>query len=239
MDGYPGLKNLIEISYLDAKIAGIKAEINRVESSFKDKKTKLKAFDIEWASKSAEIKSKKDQYNKEEKFLRTEQQKLVDRRKTLHTLGDYKLQMAAEREINANARQLSQQEDKLITVLEQIEVLEKNAKKTEDLYNSLRDEVAGLEADFEATIANHTERQKVAEQEREQLASQINRADLQAYDRVRERYVADSVVPLKGMACGGCFVELGQQFVQNVMRGKDLVRCKNCGRIVFIKPESI
>lgn len=238
-ESYPGIQNLIKISELDAKIARISNEKIKLEAQLQEKQDVARELEVEVARKLDIASKKRKSYTEEESFLKTEQQRLVERRKTLHSIGDYKSQMAAEREINASSKQLSEREDKLLSLLEAAEKLEKEAKEVKSGYDTLKAEVDELVANSDETLKNLEERYGQASKEREGLASKVLEVDLNVYERIAERYPANSVVPLQveNKSCGGCQLALGPQIIVELMRGNSLVTCRGCGRILYM-PEN-
>lgn len=239
-ESYPGIQNLIKISELDAKIARISNEKIKLESNLKEKQDAARELEVEVARKLDIAHKKRKAYTEEETFLKAEQQRLVERRKTLHSIGDYKSQIAAEREINSSSKQLSEREDKLLTLLEAAETLEKEAEEVKSEYDTLKAEVDELVNDSDETLKTLEKRYSDASKEREELASKVLDVDLNIYDRIAERYPANAVVPLEleNKACGGCQLSLGPQIFVELMRGSSLITCRGCGRILYVPKNS-
>ncbi len=70
------------------------------------------------------------------------------------------------------------------------------------------------------------------EAEREELRSQIQKADLRVYDRIRRRYTR-VVVPVISRICTGCFQELPTSRTRTISDGAALPTCESCGRILY------
>lgn len=229
------LRHLREISAIDAKLARARAEKKKLEVELAEKKAALEQLKILAAEAVKQFNQKELVYKKEEKYLRDEQAKLVDRRKALHSLQNYKLQQAAEKEIEAASKQLGAQEEKLIEGLDEMEQL--SAKSTE-AQSLLQDAEAGLKtflAEFEVSCKTFEERFSAYLKEREVAVANVSPASLQFYERVVERYPFDAIVAYKEQACTGCFLGLGPQVMQEIGKAKNLVRCRGCGRILFLE----
>ncbi|HEY7727659.1 MAG TPA: hypothetical protein VID50_04335 [Candidatus Eisenbacteria bacterium] len=87
---------------------------------------------------------------------------------------------------------------------------------------------AGQEASLGFTLENverlsHT---------RERITKQIDQKLLQAYDRIRRRFVR-AVVPLDGAICLGCFMGLPTGAVGKKSGPATIEYCENCGRILY------
>lgn len=67
---------------------------------------------------------------------------------------------------------------------------------------------------------------------RERLASEIDQAMLRTYERLHQKHKR-AIVPVKDDICLGCFVKLPTSLTT---RGKEnimIIRCENCGRILY------
>ena len=229
------LKKLLGISEFDAKIAAINVEKRTLDAKRKEKQETRNAAKTESDRKTREYEERRGAYSREERRLKDAQQKLVDRRKALTTLGSYKLQVAAEREIEAAAKQLGAQEEQLIQVLEQIEVLEQGAREAQSAFTEADKAFQAIDKEIAETFATLDERANMYLLERNKLLPEIDEKSLEVYERVKQRYPMDPVVPFKQRTCGGCFMELGPQTTVEISRGKSLVRCRGCGRLLYLE----
>lgn len=229
------LLTLAQLSEVDGRIAGVLAERKRVEEALRTKQAEVAELTRVTEDRSIRANERKKLYERGAQYVRVEQQKLIDRRKALSSVGDYKTQMAAEREIEHASKQLGAHEEKLIEVLQQVENFEKDEQQAQEALTAATDACRVLEEDKSETIKSFEERLDRHNAERAELIATIDRAVLNTYDRVRSKYPVDAVVPVVDHACGGCFMEIGPQVVVDIGRGQSLVRCRGCGRILYIK----
>jgi predicted nucleic acid-binding Zn-ribbon protein len=226
------LASLTRLGRLDAKILKHTAEKKRLLALEGDVEKVIGSIKLELTELERKLSEKKGTCEKEEKFLATERQKLVDRRKSLSSLGDYKLQAAAEREIEHSSRQLSKQEEHMLqhqTELESLaklrdekaKYLEEKSGAAERLLAEALDKVSVIDSELGELNAK-----------RQSEASSIERPQLMVYQRAFTRNPNDPVISLKGSACGGCFCNLGPQILGQVMVARELVTCRSCGRIL-------
>jgi predicted metal-binding protein len=61
------------------------------------------------------------------------------------------------------------------------------------------------------------------------------RSRYEAIQRGRPGFVA--VVPVNAMVCGGCRTGLTPNLVNQVMKGKEIITCESCSRILYIVPK--
>lgn len=230
------LSKIIELSKVDGTLARIAAEKKKLEDQLAGKKTEdLKtAKDSDTKIKAHEEKQRL--YTREEKFLKEEREKIAERRKGLSAHNNYKVQQAAEKELDYLARQVNLKEDALLKTLSELEALEKTAIDAKAKATSSREAFATFQKEVLETMPVLEERRLRATSERAELLKGVDPAQLTTYDRARNRFPSDPVVPVNEQGgCTGCYMNVGPQIVQQILRGL-IVQCPGCRRVLFVKP---
>ena len=190
------LSTLIKISKIDSAVAGIGAERRKIETDINNRNAALQKLQDEEFSKSRALDERRARYNKEERYLKDERSKLTDRRKELSSHTNYKLQQAADKEIDYAMRQLNLKEEGMIKVLEEIETLDTQVKEAKDRIAGMQGELESARKEAAATFANFDERLRDYAGQREELVRTVEPASMTIYSRVRGKYPSDPVVPL-------------------------------------------
>lgn len=128
-------------------------------------------------------------------------------------------------------------EDGLLELMERQEGLQKEYKEREAAFAAARSivdkEAAALEAEsgrLEGLLAEKNA-------EREAFFRGLPEDVCGPYESIRRGRPSFSVLSeVKGMICGGCRTTLTPDVVNQVMKGKGLVSCESCSRILFIRP---
>jgi hypothetical protein len=71
--------------------------------------------------------------------------------------------------------------------------------------------------------------------ERDQLAAQVPEAILPLYERLMKSKAGLAVAPMHEGKCGGCHMKLIASTVVAVQTGKEVTRCEDCGRILYVE----
>jgi predicted nucleic acid-binding Zn-ribbon protein len=235
----PVLPIIVEISKLDVQIAGLKAQLAQIESERKNRTQAISALELKKDARSKVLADKKALNSREEKGIKLERERINDRRRALSTLNNYKLQQAAEREIDFVSKQVGQREELLLGLMREIEVLEKDVKETEATLDGLRQELTAFEAASAETVQGVQGRIEELQAERTKQAQLVgNNQILVLYSRVAARFPSDPVVDVANRdSCSGCHVRLGPQVPVQISRG-DVVKCIGCGRILKLPAEA-
>lgn len=235
----PLLESLVQINKVDAALARVLAEKKRLEKEGGELSQRCSKVSADYDRNSKAAKERRARIDREEKEIRGEEEKLVNRRKELATLGSYKVQQAGMREIEGASHAIEQREEALIGSMTEVEALERNVAQQAEELKVLQGKLEEFKKDAVATLKNLEERERGYLAERKELVARVNQRDLAVYDRLKERFPMDAIVPMVKGNCGGCRMQLGPQFAVQISRGKELIRCRGCGRILYLTPESV
>lgn len=233
MDYTAVIKQLIALGVVDTALGHIAAEQARTEKILAAKRHELAKLIADRDAKERVAKDRKIHYQREERTLRDERDKLSERRKALSSLASHKLIQAAEREIEASTRQLDALEEVLLKALDEAEALERAFNEAREKVARLEGEFATLSQETNATLENLASRRATRTAERQSIASTVDGAVMIQYERVCRRYPHDAVVPIKNGICAGCFIQVAPQLAVEAARGTALVKCRGCGRLLY------
>jgi predicted nucleic acid-binding Zn-ribbon protein len=229
------LAAVVALSKVDIRLARLGLEKKRVEADLIKHREIVKQGETRFLAKKKVADDKRIACDREDKYLKGELDKLVQRRKALTTLNNYKLQEAAEREIDFASHQLSTQEDALLQRMKESEELDAELKDLEAAFVGSKSQLEALELQ---TAPNLTEIEKLtaeATAERNELAKAVTVAPvLVNYNRIKDRYPTDPVVPLVNKdTCSGCRMKVGPQVMVQISR-QEVVRCPGCSRVLVL-----
>jgi predicted nucleic acid-binding Zn-ribbon protein len=143
-------------------------------------------------------------------------------------------------EIEAAKKEKVLLEDQVLVLMESIEALQKEAKAAEGEAQKARVELEGRERALDAEEAEIHAKAAAQTAARDSFAAGLPadaRSRYEAIQRGRPGYAA--VVPVNAMVCGGCRTGLTPNLVNQVMKGKEIVTCESCSRILFIVPKPV
>ena len=228
------LQSLVGLAEVDASIARLKAERGKWEEERVSRSAQHESIKADADSARLAYLERKQKYEKEEKHLKHQQDKLVDRRKALTSLSNYKLQQAAEKEIDATSRSLSAQEDLLIKMLGEVEELEAVHNQTAEAFEASEKELQSFLEEFESETSAIDERLEEKLKTSEEERKSIDPKYMRFYNKASAAYPANPVVPFTANSCGGCHMQLGPQTGVEISRAEKLITCRQCSRILYI-----
>lgn len=234
----PVLPILIELSKLDGRIAVLQAQVKQLESEGKNRNQAVLSLQAKRDVRAKVAGEKKALVAREEKAIKLEREKINERRRALSTLNNYKLQQAAEREIEYVSKQIGQREDLLLGLMREVDTLDKELAEADTSLQGLRDELVAFEKSSSESISQVQGELKSLHEDRAAQAQVVGNVQiLTVYNRTLARFPSDPIVDaVNRESCAGCFMRVGPQVAVQISRG-DVVKCPGCGRILKLPRE--
>ena len=141
---------------------------------------------------------------------------------------------ALTNEIEHLKEQKKENEDLLISNLEEKENLEKNISENEASLEELKTDLDVRRNKLDEALSETAEEKAALEDSRKKQVTEIDDTTMQVYNKVITARSGIAVVQLSGNSCGGCGAALPLQMVSEIRAG-DLHNCQSCGRFVYNK----
>lgn len=228
------ITRLVELQDIDSQLEDLNSllgdlpkmvdELNEKENSLKDRveadKVTLKEINLN-SSKSEKVNS-----DIQEKI-----NKLTDQ---LFLVTNNKQYDALTNEIEHLKEQKKENEELLISNLEEKETLEKNINENEASLIELKTDLDVRRNKLDEALSETADEKAALENSRKKQVTEIDDNTMQVYNKVISARSGIAVVPLSGNSCGGCGAALPLQMVSEIRAG-DLHNCQSCGRFVYNK----
>lgn len=231
------IKKLVELQKIDFEIYNFKRELRekpdfiaQLKEKFESNKDglkkleeKLKALVLDRKSKELELQAKEVDIAKANTQL-----------SSLKTNKEYQAKLLEIEHIKADKSVI---EEKILILFDEIDRVnaliaqEKNkvaeeekrflAKKNEidDLIKEIQDKLKGMEA------------------KRNQIIPEINPAQLNRYERILENKDGLALVPIKNHCCGGCFMNVPEQVINEMKMHDRFISCEMCARLLYLEDD--
>ena len=228
------ITRLIELQDIDSQLEDLNSllgdlpkmvdELNEKENSLKDRveadKVTLKEINLN-SSKSEKVNS----------GIQEKINKLTDQ---LFLVTNNKQYDALTNEIEHLKEQKKENEELLISNLEEKETLEKNINENEASLEELKTDLDVRRNKLDEALSETADEKAALENSRKKQVTEIDDNTMQVYNKVISARSGIAVVPLSGNSCGGCGAALPLQMVSEIRAG-DLHNCQSCGRFVYNK----
>ena len=231
----PDLRQLYELQTLDLEVDGRKDALARLESSMVEPAELGEARRIWTAAAEDLAKTEREQRDLE---LETQslRSKLTQEEAKLYggTVTNARELAGLQAEVKSLAAQVRERDDKLLDMMTSLELLRSNEneqrlalKELEDKWSAEKAKLLKEQEALQSAIGS-------LDEQRSAMAKSVEGGLLGLYERLRQSRQGKGVARVEGGTCGGCRVHLPLSDIQRSRSGRDLVRCSNCGRILYV-----
>ncbi len=226
-------ENLIKLQNLDIEIRNTSVLLDDIPNQIKeiDKKSE-KSLQV--------VQNARDNFSENQKMRRTLESELQD---TKEKIAKYKRQLnevktnkeysSLLKEINETNSKIDLIEEEIIKEMLAADDIEKEikaaSKKAEDIQ-------AELTKQKEETLQEKNkaeEKLKHLEAEREQLLPKIPSDQIKLYKQISSKKNGIVLSPVTDEFCTMCHMRVRPQMVNELIAGRQIITCENCGRILY------
>ncbi|MBI5574473.1 MAG: hypothetical protein HY919_08000 [Elusimicrobia bacterium] len=126
-------------------------------------------------------------------------------------------------------------EDELLVLMEADEKTYKDMKNLQKEYENKESEFVEKKALFESDLKKSGELVSQRISERKTKLAELPKNIADKYENIRKNKNGAAVVMVEDNACGGCHRNLPIHIIDELKKGKDLITCNNCMRILYQK----
>ena len=202
----------LELTALEAKVAQLRERQGQVQERLDILKVQQKRLEGEIEDDGHKIKKSKNK---------------------LMAVGNSKEYHAMMREMDSMEKLNRLREEERIAVMEELE-------RQQAAMGELTGDMGGLVEEYDAKKATLDERVAKAQTRLDALMKRRNKAGkvvpppiLGRYEFIRSRIDHPVIVPVSEGICGGCHIKIPPQAYNELQKGKQILGCPNCQRIVY------
>jgi predicted nucleic acid-binding Zn-ribbon protein len=231
---HPDNHLVIQLQSLDQKIAALEKEvaalpkhIATIEKALESRNRKLEA------DRAALIGNQKDR-KKLEGDIQVHQQKISKLKEQMLGAKTNEQYKAFQHEIEYVEKEVRKSEDRILELMTESEPLEQNVKKAEV---ALKEEKVVVEEEKTRARKRTAEDQGFLDTHRAQRAeivAKLPKATVNVYDRIRIKLGGVAISEVVNSRCQACQITIRPQYLQDLRKGTELMRCEQCGRFLYI-----
>lgn len=223
---------LIQIVKKDMEIGERKKYIEGVPG-------RVKAIDRELRKMEEELGETKTVFDRLEKErihleldIKSQNQKIMDKRAEETKIKDNKAYRALMGEIEFLTKQIKQEEERMLAILEEMEVRKKELKALVDKNSGEKNKLLEEKAKLLSELKAAEDALKILEDEKVRILPHLTEEVRRLYSRILNVKGDSGVANLIGDICHGCYSRVPPQKAHEVRRNSQLITCEVCGRIL-------
>jgi len=210
-----------EMDQIPKEIDRLKGEYEQSEASLNELKKKITELQVDRKNKELELRSKEEELKKHQSQL--------------FSIKTNEAYTALLKEIEEGKKLKNDIEDTILAVMEQEDALLTEEKIKKEELAKRKEEVTKQQKELEDKLQRLKQNLQEVQSEQKQKIDNIKSEIFKRYQRIREKKDGVAVVPVTDEFCGGCNIALPPQVINDVLKGEDLVACRNCLRILYLK----
>ncbi len=228
------IKKLVELQVIDEEIYRFKrelrekpAELEELKAQFDSKKStlksledKLKAIQVAQKTLEGDLKVKEDGIMKADGSL-----------SLLKTNKEYQARLLEIENMKADQ---SLVEEKILMGYDEIEAARKALDAEKAVVSQYEKEYNAKKSQVDDDVAVINDQLKVKESQRDRIAPDVRPDYLSRYERVLKNKDGLGIVKVLDRSCGGCYMHLTEQVLNELKKYEQLISCDQCARILYL-----
>jgi hypothetical protein len=128
-------------------------------------------------------------------------------------------------------------EEKMLETYDRADEIKALIEKEKEILAKEEEVFEVKKAEVEAELKELEDQLKKVNDIRASLLEGVDKGLLARYERILENKDGLAVVPIVGENCGGCFLNLPPQTINEVAKKKEIILCEICSRIMYIESD--
>lgn len=218
-------------------------ECRQAIRSMNERRETLAQLEREYAAETAQAKTRLDELKLQIRQAELEVAEMHRQSKVhqghLNEISDSREYRALNEEIRYIQRQITENEEKTLGVMEESEKAAKALEESREEFNRRRAEFDREREQIESDLVDQREKLETYLKVRSDFYQQIPPATRQFYEHRSKRQNMPVVWMDEGDSCGHCHHRLTPQARLEVISAKNLVTCESCGRVIVASPDVV
>lgn len=224
-------------------IQAVDLEIDKIDSAVKAEQTRLDERISALAKRETTINDLQGKITAFEMENRTLEDEVADkmshvreRQSKMMQVQTGREQTALLKEIEDAKKNVKENEEKMITLMEDTEKLKAQSEEEQNLLKGEKKLVAEETENVRGNIEKINKGKKAKVADRSRQAKKIKNNTLRKYNTLRDRRNGLAVVNVVSGVCQGCFMAIPPQKFNMLLRGDVMFDCPTCQRIMYYAP---
>ena len=228
------IRKLVDLQVMDEEIFRFKrelrekpAELEALKNAFESQKIKLKG--LEDKLKSIQVIQKEWELD-----LKAKEEGIAKADASLSLLKTNKEYQTRLHEIETLKADKSIVEEKILLGYDEVDAARKAMEAEKAIVLQYEKDFNAKKSQVDDDIAVINDRLKVKESQRARVAPEVRPDCLSRYERILKNKDGLGIVKVEGQACGGCYMHLTEQVMNELKKYEQIIACDMCARILYL-----
>ncbi|HQP11428.1 MAG TPA: C4-type zinc ribbon domain-containing protein [Candidatus Omnitrophota bacterium] len=228
---------LVALQNVDAEIYELKRQLEEkpeflksLQDQFETKKIKLHQLEEQHKAIQLDRKAK-------EGDLQAKDAAIAKANTQLSQIKNNKEYMAKIGEIESIKADKSIIEEKIIVAYDEADNIKSQIEKEKNVVQQEEQKYLQAKKSIDDEVKKIEQRIRELGVQRGALLPQINPAFLRRYERILANKAGLAIVSVQGHSCGGCYMNVPAQVINEIKMYDKLISCEMCSRILYLKED--
>jgi uncharacterized protein len=230
-------RKLVELQKVDAQIYELRktlkekpAVLAELNTNFEGKKAGLKALEEKFKTMQVERKSLEGELKAQEDNIAKSNTQLSQ----IKTNREYTAKITEIENIKADKSVL---EEKIITAFDKADVVKADMEREKTALAKEEQDFLKQKKEIEDAIKIIQDKIKMLDDQRSQIFPQVDKNVLSRYEKILVNKEGLAIVPVSGVSCGGCFMNVPAQVINEMKMHQQMIHCEMCARILYLEED--
>lgn len=243
----PVLGSLVKLQSVENQLRAVRTKLLRCRRGVIFQENQLRVLQNEFEAKLEEIRLTRIQADRLELELKGRDEHISKYRAALNVAKSNKEYSAILTELNTSKADNSKLEGQVLDLMKNIETDEAACVEAQQQIDQQKEKLNQVRKETEIKSGEYEKQIDDIQSEWNESSASVPQDVLEMFKRVADTYdgealaVAEEQGQLKNQSfsCGGCFMGLTAETVNQLMTKDDIIRCSNCSRILVLKDSEI
>lgn len=232
------LSFLMELQKIDSEIYHIEAEKKFKPVEIKKLRDSLSSMEAGVSRAQDELKSVQTKHKGKELELEVSEGEISKLQKQLYQIKTNKEYTTMLSEIERRKADKSILEEEVLKLIDEIDIANSRLSAEKGFLVEEKKVIDAKAADIESQIREMESSLSDFKEKRDKIKPKVNPDILANYERLLTGKEGLALVEVVNDICGGCYMALPPQVINEIRKMEKIVTCENCQRILHIKNDS-
>lgn len=224
---------LIELQKMESAAGRITARKKDLPVQMGELETKFTGFSAAVETQREKLEALRKSRKEKDKQLQMGQETLKRTRERLLEIKTNREYQSMLKEIETFETKNSHMEDEIISLLEELDVFEEEAKTKEADLDEQRRRYEEDKARMAKELNSIAEELEICVRKSEEIRKKIPAELLRKYEQIKSATRGVAVVSVWKEVCGGCHMSIPPQLYNELQKSDVLITCPSCSRIIY------
>ncbi len=227
------IDTLVQLQKIELEMNQLRQEVEKVENEKKELATRLNAFESALDAEKQALEQVQQQCTDMEQEIQVVNDRIIKSNETLRMVKTNKEYQVLLREVDDNKKRKNSLEDHVLTLYEQREAADVQVNESQAQFLQLKEQIHAEQAKIDAQTSGDKERLNELEEQQQSIGKSLDPVLMNRFRRIAKMNQGQAVARVSNETCMGCFMNVPPQLCIEVQRGKQMISCPQCSRILY------